>query len=144
MLDRVLERTLDRARDLIGAEAGTVRLLSADGQLRVAAMFGEPEARAQLGGVALATRVGLAQEPLLLPGASGRHDPDRGLVLGAPIVFADQLLGVIQLGAPAREPFGAMDIEIIDAFTRRIALALNHSRLYEDALVALEGARAPV
>jgi hypothetical protein len=144
VLERVLQRTLDRARDLVDAESGSVRLLSADGQLRVAATYGPPGTAEKLGGVALATRVGLGHEPLLLPGATGRHDPDAGLVLGAPIVYGDQLLGVLQLGAPSGDPFGAVDVEIVARFTRRVALALNHSRLYEDALVALDGARAPV
>lgn len=143
VLDSVLHRTLDRVRDLVGAERCAIRLLSADGQLRVAAVYGPPDTAEQLGGVALATRVGLGQEPLLLPGVQGRHDPERGMVMGAPILFCDQLLGVLQLGAPADEPFTAVDVEIVDGFTRRVALALNHSRLYEDALVALDGARAP-
>jgi hypothetical protein len=141
VLERVISRTLDRVRDLVHADAGTIRLLSADGQLRVAATFGSDDGFERLGGVAFATRVGLGQQPLLLPGASGRHDPDRGLVLGAPIIFGDQLLGVLQLAAPVDEPFGALDVEIVAAFTMRVALALNHSRLYEDALVALDDAR---
>jgi hypothetical protein len=36
-----------------------------------------------------------------------------------------------------------MDLEIVAGFTDRVALALNHSRLYEDALVALDTARTP-
>jgi len=49
----------------------------------------------------------------------------------------------MQLGARPDEPFTAVDLEIVSAFAGRVALALNHSRLYEDALVALDGARAP-
>jgi len=143
VLDSVLQRTLDRVRDLVGAQTAVIRLLSADGQLRVAAMYGPPHTAEDLGGIAFATRVGLGQEPLLLPGSSGRHDPDRGYVLGAPLLFGDLLLGVLQLGAAPDEPFSAVDIEIVASFTRRVALALNHSRLYEDALVALDGARTP-
>jgi GAF domain-containing protein len=144
VLERVIARTLDRVRDLVRSDAGTIRLLSPDGQLRVAATFGSDDGFERLGGVAFATRVGLSQQPLLSPGASGRHDPDRGLVLGAPIIFGDQLLGVLQLAAPVDEPFGAIDVEIVAAFTVRVALALNHSRLYEDALFALDGARGLV
>ena len=143
VLERVLKQTLDRVRDLVGAEAASIRLLSADGQLRVAATHGPSNTPALLGGVALATRVGLGHEPLLLPGASGRHDPDHGLVIGAPILLGDQLLGVLQLGAHPDEPFGVVDLEIVSGFATRVALALNHSRLYEDALIALDTARAP-
>jgi hypothetical protein len=143
VLEGVLQRTLDRIGDLVGAVAATIRLLSSDGQLRVAAVLGPEGTADRVGGVALATRVGLAGEPMLLPGATGRHDPTSGVVLGAPIMFGEQLLGVLQLGAAPGEPFGAVDLEIVAAFAPRVALALNHSRLYEDALVALEGARAP-
>ena len=52
---------------------------------------------------------------MLLPGANGRHDPDCGLVIGAPLMLGEQLLGVIQLGAPADEPFTAVDLEIVPA-----------------------------
>ncbi|HEX4491274.1 MAG TPA: GAF domain-containing protein [Acidimicrobiia bacterium] len=144
VLERVIGRTLDRVRDLVGADAGTIRLLSPDGQLRVAATFGSDDGFERLGGVGFATRVGLSQQPLLLPGAAAHPDPDRGLVLGAPIIFGDLLLGVLQLAAPVDEPFGAIDIEIVAAFTVRVALALNHSRLYEDALFALDDARAAI
>jgi hypothetical protein len=143
VLERVLQQTLDRVRDLVRVESASIRLLSADGQLRVAAVHGPPGTPVLLGGVALATRVGLAKEPMLLPGVSGRHDPTSGLVMGAPLLLGDQLLGVLQLGAPPDEPFSAMDVEIVSGFTDSVALALNHSRLYEDALVALDSARAP-
>lgn len=143
VLERVLQQTLDRVRDLVGAETASIRLLSADGQLRVAAIHGPSGTPMLLGGVALATRVGLAREPMLLPGVNGRHDPTTGLVLGAPLLLGEQLLGVLQLGARPEEPFNAMDLEIVAGFTDRVALALNHSRLYEDALVALDTARAP-
>lgn len=141
VLERVLQHTLDRIRDLVGAHSASIRLMSADGQLRIAAVHGPANTPVLLGGVALATRVGLAREPMLLPGANGRHDPTLGLVLGAPILLGEQLLGVIQLGAEPDAPFGAVDLEIVSGFAERVALALNHSRLYEDALVALDTAR---
>jgi hypothetical protein len=143
VLEGVLQHTLACVQDLVGADTATIRLLSADGQLRVAGVRGPAGTAADLGGVALATRVGLGHEPLLLPGPDGRHDPDTGLVMGAPIMLGDQLLGVLQLGARPEEPFRALDLEIVAGFTRRVALALNHSRLYEDALVALDAARTP-
>jgi hypothetical protein len=144
VLERVLERTLDRLRDLVGAESASIRLLSADGQLRIAAMRGPSEAAELVGGIALATRVALAREPMLLPDAKGRHDPESGLVIGAPLLLGEQLLGVLQLRASAGDPFGPLDLEIVAAFARRVSLALNHSRLYEDALVALDTARTAI
>ena len=62
--------------------------------------------------------------------------------MGAPIMHGEHLLGVLQLGASPSNPFDAMDVEIVTGFAARVALALNHSRLYEDALVALDSARA--
>ena len=122
MLERVLERTLDRIRDLVGAESASIRLLSSDGQLRVAAIRGPSETPVLLGGVALATRVALARESMLLPGAKGRHDPTRGLVMGAPIMHGEHLLGVLQLGAsPSTIPSMPMDLEIVTGFTARVA-----------------------
>ena len=79
---------------------------------------------------------------MLLPGEKGRHDPTTGVVMGAPLVLGDQLLGVLQLGAPADDPFDATDVEIVAGFAGRVGLALNHSRLYEDALIALDTQRA--
>lgn len=144
VLERVLERTLDRVTDLVEVESASIRLLTADGQLRVATMRGPAGTPVLLGGVALATRVALAREPMLLPGAKGRHDPTTGLVMGAPLLLGEQLLGVLQLGAPPERPFDAIDLEIVSGFVERVALALNHSRLYEDALVALDTARAAI
>jgi len=144
VLERVLERTLDRIRDLVGAESASIRLLSSDGQLRVAAIRGSSETPTLLGGVALATRVALARESMLLPGAKGRHDPTTGLVMGVPIMHGEHLLGVLQLGATDDDPFDAMDLDIVGGFVGRVALALNHSRLYEDALVALDAARTAI
>jgi len=144
VLERVLERTLDRVSDLVGAESASIRLLSSDGQLRIAAMRGPSDTPDLLGGVALATRVALAREPMLLPDAKGRHDPTSGLVIGAPLLLGEQLLGVLQLRAARDDPFGALDLEIVTAFTARVSLALNHSRLYEDALVALDTARTAI
>ena len=144
VLERVLERTLDRIRDLVGAESASIRLLSSDGQLRVAAIRGPSETPALLGGVALATRVALAKESMLLPGPKGRHDPTTGLVMGSPIMHGEHLLGVLQLGASVDDPFDAVDLDIVTGFAARVALALNHSRLYEDALVALDTARAAI
>ena len=144
VLERVLDRTLERIPDLVGAEAASIRLLSADGQLRVAATYGPDETSVPLGGVALATRVALAREPMLLPGAKGRHDPTSGVVMAAPIVFGEQLLGVLQVGASPDNPFDAIDLEIVAGFAGHVALALNHSRLYEDALVALDTARTAI
>jgi hypothetical protein len=143
MLEHVLQLTLDRLRDLVGAQTASIRLLSADGQLRVAAVLGPEGTPVLLGGIALATRVGLAREPMLLPGINGRHDATSGLVMGAPLLLGEQLLGVLQLAATADEPFTAMDLEIVGGFAERVSLALNHSRLYEDALVALDTARTP-
>ena len=51
VLEGVLERTLDRIRDLVGAESASIRLLSSDGQLRVAAIRGPSETPVLLGGV---------------------------------------------------------------------------------------------
>jgi hypothetical protein len=144
VLERVLERTLDRVRDLVGAVSASIRLLSADGQLRIAAIRGPSETPEMLGGVALATRVALAREPMLLPDAKGRHDPTAGVVIGAPLLLGEQLLGVLQLRASPDDTFGPLDLEIVAGFARRVALALNHSRLYEDALVALDTARTAV
>jgi GAF domain len=144
VLERVLQHALDRVRQLVGAESALIRLMSADGQLRVAVMHGPAGTPALLGGVALATRVGLAREPMLLPGVKGRHDPTSGLVIGAPMLLGEQLLGVLQLGARPEEPFCAVELEIVAAFAGRVALALNHSRLYEDALVALDTARTAI
>ncbi|MDQ1535299.1 MAG: two-component system, OmpR family, sensor histidine kinase KdpD [Actinomycetota bacterium] len=144
VLERVLERTLDRIRDLVGAESASIRLLSSDGQLRVAAIRGPSETPTLLGGVALATRVALAHEPMLLPGAKGRHDPTSGVVMGVPIMHGEHLLGVLQLGASDADPFDATDLDIVGGFAGRVALALNHSRLYEDALVALDAARTAI
>ena len=67
VLERVIARTLDRVRDLVRTDAGTIRLLSADGQLRVAATFGSDDGFERLGGVAFATRVGLGQRAAVAP-----------------------------------------------------------------------------
>ena len=76
VLERVLERTLDRVTDLVEVESASIRLLTADGQLRVATMRGPADTPVLLGGVALATRVAFGARADAAARREGSSRPD--------------------------------------------------------------------
>jgi GAF domain-containing protein len=128
VLEQVLDRVLERGSELVGASAVAVRLVGTDGHLHLAGVHHRPGLAPPFD-AALATRVALARRAL-------RRDD--GSAIAAPILRGPTLLGVLEAGVPPGPAFDDVDLEVLDDFAVRAAVAINNSRLYEDALVALE------
>ncbi|HEX5614398.1 MAG TPA: GAF domain-containing protein [Acidimicrobiia bacterium] len=130
VLEDVLDHALHRVRDLVDAGATGIRLLGADGCLRLAAVGGNAHRREGVD-AALAERAARVGELM--------RRPDGG-AMAVPLVHEGRLLGVLEVGAPTGGVFDVTDGQIVSSFAPRVAIAVHNSRLYEDALVALERA----
>jgi GAF domain-containing protein len=128
VLEQVLDRVVERGSELVGASAVTLRLVGTDGRLHLAGVHHRPGVVPPSDG-ALAARVALARR--------GIPRPD-GSAIAVPILRGSTLLGVLEASVPPGPAFDDVDIEVLDEFASRAAIAINNSRLYEDALVALE------
>jgi len=52
-------------------------------------------------------------------------------VVGMPIQWGDEFLGVLGVGRPQQQPFSQADVELLEMFAAHAALALNNARLVE-------------
>jgi len=132
VLEDVLDHTLERVHALVDARATAIRLIGADGRIRLAAVRGTAHCREGVDAL-LAERAAQVGELM--------RRPDGGAIV-IPLVHHGRLLGVLEVGAPVRGVFDVTDGQIVAAFAARAATAVHNSRLYEDALVALEHAHA--
>jgi hypothetical protein len=128
VLEQVLDRVLERASELVGASGVAIRLVGTDRHLHLAGVRHRPGIAPPFD-VALATRAALARRPLR------RSDNS---AIAAPIFRGTTLLGVLEAAVPPGPAFDDVDLEVLDDFASRAAVAIHNSRLYEDALVALE------
>jgi GAF domain-containing protein len=133
VLEQVLDRVLERAGELTGARRSAVRLVGADGRLRLAGAHATGPGGAGIDG-ALADRA--AHERRTTLGANGA-------AVAVPLFRGDRLLGVLEVESNGTR-LDDTDLELLRVFAVHAALAVHNSRLYEDALVALEHAHEPV
>ncbi len=156
-LDDLLAALLDRLRELLGADSTTVLLLDEAGEALV------PRAAAGLGleeAVTRGVRVPVGQ------GFAGRVAAERRVVavedathtelvnpmlratgvralLGAPLLVGGRLIGVVHVDTLAPRRFGDDDARLLQLVADRMAVAIDHARLYEaerQARVAAEAA----
>jgi signal transduction histidine kinase/putative methionine-R-sulfoxide reductase with GAF domain len=141
-LDGVLSRIVESAVELLGAEHGGVGLVvqTADGPVI------RPNALHNLsprqGAVDIRPGVGLFGQVLLdhQPRTVERYADIDGLVrpdiadhtlVCVPILWRDELIGVLGIGAPPPHRFGDEDIETLTALARHAAVAIENARLFE-------------
>lgn len=138
-LDDMLEALLPRVCEVVNAEGATVLLTEDDGSLTVkASMFrsrDDPPLRIAPG-EGMAGRVVRDREPLLIqdPDPSEVADPAlRGLksILSVPLMAGKEVTGVLQVGVPAPRRFSEDDLLLLGLAADRVALAIDHLRVYE-------------
>jgi PAS domain S-box-containing protein len=138
-LDDMLEALLPRVCEVVNAEGASVLLTEEDGSLVLrASMFRDVEAeplRIELG-EGLAGRVARDKQPILLqdPDPSEVVDPAlHGLhsILGVPLMAGGEVAGVLKVGVPAPRRFSEDDLTILGLAADRVALAIDHLRVYE-------------
>ena len=142
----VLQKVVDRARELVGADAGALSLLGEGGAIEAfltsggahgACAMGEPDGADRdagaAGAPASAIRCAFFEGGLLHP-ASLADAPRRLLspsLLAVPIRSADRLLGTLYLAEKAEDaPFTAVDAETLERFATQAALAIENARLH--------------
>ena len=138
-LDDMLEALLPRVCEVVNAEGASVLLSEDDGSLTLrASMFRDVEKeplRIELG-EGLAGRVARDRQPILLhhPDPSEVADPALyGLesILGVPLMAGGEVAGVLKVGVPAPRRFSEDDLLLLGLAADRVALAIDHLRVYE-------------
>lgn len=142
-LDTVLENTLVYLLRLIPGKAGTIQLLEGD-QLRIAAMIGYEEEQLRPG-----VCMSLAEYPLNQQIISEKravclgdtwkddryiHLPSLNNIisfLGVPLVFKENVIGIITLDSDQYNAFSEQDVELVFAVARNISMAVENARLFD-------------
>jgi putative nucleotidyltransferase with HDIG domain len=143
-LDSLLEATISRALKLLGGRTGDVYLYRArEDDLTSAASIGLPpplKEAVMKSGEGLAGRVLETGEPLVVDDYDsweGRAEAYAGYgfgrVLGVPITYGGELLGVVVVERePVSPRFVQRDVDLLSAFGNQVAIAIENSRLYEE------------
>lgn len=141
-LDDLLREMLLRVRDLLETETAVVMLLSDDGQnlsVRVTVGIEEevvtdhqvPVGTGVVGRIA-ATRAPLVVNQLAGEDTSGLAPRERlRALIGAPLCVRGRLSGVLYTGTAAVRSFNEDDLRLLQLVADRVALAVEHARLYE-------------
>jgi PAS domain S-box-containing protein len=138
-LNDMLEALLPRVCEVVEAEAAAVLLTEEDGSLTLQASMFAPVGEEPLRiapGEGLAGRVVRDKQPLLVqdPDPSEVADPAlRGVhsILSVPLLAGSTVTGVLQVGVPAPRRFSEEDMLLLGLAADRVALAVDHLRVYE-------------
>jgi PAS domain S-box-containing protein len=126
-LDDILSDLVTRVRAVLQADAASIHLVEEGDQLVLrAASDGSPAA--PFTGEAFAGRVAEAREPLLV------QDPtpeEVASLIGVPLLAEGEVGGVVVATAVAPRRFTADDLSILRLAADRVALAIDHARVYE-------------
>jgi signal transduction histidine kinase len=142
-LDQLLAELLTRIRDVLDADTAVVLLCDELRSELVARAAIGLEEEVELGvripvGRGFAGRIAAERRPIVL------DDVDRAEVLnpilrekgvksmaGVPLVFGNEVLGVLHVGTLTPREFTKDDIELLEVVADRVALAIEHARLFE-------------
>jgi GAF domain-containing protein/anti-sigma regulatory factor (Ser/Thr protein kinase) len=151
--DRLLDELLRRVRDILGVDTVAVLLLDRDAQELVARAAKGLEEEVEQGvriplGRGFAGRIAAERRAIFLPKVDHTTvlNPillDKGIrsLLGVPLVVEGDVVGVLHVGSLTPRRFSDDDAELLQLAGDRIALAIDHARLYEaerDARAAAE------
>jgi PAS domain S-box-containing protein len=140
-LDEILSDLVTRVRNVLDADAAAI-YLAADQTLTLAAASGgeEPD-RAEPPlpfGEGFAGRVASQREPMLVQDPPTGELPYAALrvleidsLIGLPLLAEGEVTGVLVVGAAAPRHFTADDVNLLRLAADRVALAIDHARVYE-------------
>lgn len=139
-LDDLLSEMLYRIRDLLKADAAAILLVTEDGQYLTgrAAIGLEEEARVRVPmGRGVAGRIALSRAPLVIEDLSSvevvssiLREVARSLI-GVPLIVEDRVIGVLHVDTLEPRRFTADDLKLLQLVADRVAVAIEHTRLYE-------------
>jgi PAS domain S-box-containing protein len=125
-LDDILSDLVTRVRGVLQADAASIHLVEEGDQLVLrAASDGSPAA--PFTGEAFAGRVAEAREPLLVQDPA----PEVASLIGVPLLADGEVGGVVVASAAPPRRFTADDLSILRLAADRVALAIDHARVYE-------------
>lgn len=136
----LLTLIIRHACELLDVENGTIGLLDTERNVvRTEAAYNMPDG--EIGsempvGVGIFGHVLAHREPAIF-GRYGdvldSHYPQlqNYTVLGVPIAWHGELIGVFGLGSPPPRQFGTQDIEVLSLFAKHAAIAIENARRYE-------------
>jgi PAS domain S-box-containing protein len=141
-LDDILADLVTRVQTVLDADATAIYLAQEDERLRLCAASGvevEPEATDPVEvGSGLVGRVAQARQPILAQDPTPEELPHPGLrgleidsLLGVPLLAEGEVTGVVVVCASAPRHFTPEDMHLLRLAADRVALAVDHARVYE-------------
>jgi GAF domain-containing protein len=142
-LEQLLDVLLDRVRGILESDSAAVLLLDPDANELVARAAKGLEEEVERGvripvGAGFAGRVIAEQRAISIPDLERAEvvNPilrERGIrsLLGVPLVVEGESLGVLHVGSLTQRDFSDADAELLQLAGDRIAIAIDHARLYE-------------
>jgi class 3 adenylate cyclase len=145
-LQPILDQIVETAARLCRAESGFLYLAEGD-LLRMRANFGQPEEVVEFerlhpdrpGPNTCTGRVAMTKKPVHIPDVDADPDythPSAKLegfrtLLGLPVLYEEELLGVIGLARGAVRPFERVEIGLMATFADQSAIAIANAKLFE-------------
>jgi PAS domain S-box-containing protein len=138
-LEPMLAALLPRVCEVMAAEAASIMLVDESGALVVRATTAEQVGDAPViiaPGAGISGKVAASGEPVLVADAKPGQAVDPALkgmrsVVSVPMRAAGAITGVIQVGLPQPNSFDEEDLLLLRLAAGRVALALEHVRVYE-------------
>lgn len=152
-LHDLLRELLDRVYDALEVDNAAILLMDEDGQhLTVFAARGPEEqvagtARVRLGR-GVAGRIAASGKPLIVDDLSKTEAENPLLraeehsLVGVPLLINGRVIGVMHVDSAKRRRFSEEDVQLLQLIASRIALAIEHARLYESERASREQAEA--
>jgi PAS domain S-box-containing protein len=140
-LDDLLREMLVRIRELLATDSAAILLLTEDGQsLSVRATIGLGEGATGQSvpvGQGVAGSIAASRAPLVVEDISAAEvispvlRQNASSLIGAPLIVEGRLIGVIHANTTQPRRFTDDDIRLLQLAADRVALAIEHARLYE-------------
>jgi len=142
-LDVLLCQITERALQLLGRPSGGISFYRPERQV-LEWMVNVGESLAPIGftleeGEGVGGAVWATGEPVIIndyldwPGHSLQREDFSASVLGAPIQWGEEFLGVLTVADRSKRPFGAEDATLLAYFAVQAAIAIQNVQLYEQA-----------
>ena len=141
-LDELLAELLTRIRDALETDTAAIFLLDrARGELFARSAVGLEEVvergvRTALG-EGFAGRVAAERRPIVLADVARSdevspilHERQVKSLLGVPLVFADEVLGVLHVGTLSPRDFTPEDVDLLEIVANTASIAIEHARLF--------------
>src|SRR3954447_17548034 len=152
-LDGLLAERLDGIAEILHSDTAAILLLDEEANVVVARAAKGIEEEVEQGvripvGRGFAGRVAAERRPIVLTDVDHADvlNPilrEKGIrsLLGVPLLVEGRVLGVLHVGTLTLREFTAYDVDVLQLAADRIAVAIDHARLYESERRAAEQLR---